>query len=638
MAGRIRQEDIRALQERTDIVQVVSGYLQLRKSGRDAFVGLCPFHAEKTPSFSVSAAKQVYYCFGCGEGGDVFRFLQKVENLSFVEAVEQLARQAGFTLRYEAESATERRAHSRRQVLQRANAEAVALYHRMLLEGREGADARAYLQGRGLPLESLERFQVGYAPGYPDFLLRRMAKSVGPDLLVDAGLVARDASGTLRDRFRGRITFPIHDLSGNAVGIGGRLLAPSDRPAPQVAKYVNSPDTDIYHKSSLLYNLHRAKADIARTGRAFVVEGYTDVIALDAAGVPGVVATCGTALGEDHLRLLSRFAERAVLTFDADEAGLRAAERAFQFHEVFAVDLLVLVLPDGQDPADFVLEGSRRGEAGSVADRFLELADRAVPLVRYMIERAMAGRRPTDVEERARAVRVGLEYVLRLDDPVRRQQYAAVVADLAGASPGSVMLELQQAESRRGGPGERPSRAGGSPVPAPRSATPARESVEHRVEHEALRLAVQVPELVRDRLGRTSAESFTKASYRRVFEALAAAGTEPSAGETAGALVGRIGAESGDQAGRLVAALAIEPLETDVPATSGYVEAVFRRLEEFALSRRIDEVKRRLERLNPQREAAEYGPLFEEFAALVGARRRLREAAGEAGGEPTAGP
>ncbi len=426
MAGRIRNEDKEAVRERIDLVQVVSAHLQLKKAGRDSLVGLCPFHAEKTPSFSVGAGKQLYHCHGCGEGGDVFKFLEKVEGLSFVEAVERLASQVGITLRYEGETAADRRQVGRKQVLHKAVAEAAALFHRMLTEGREAADARGYLRERGISEASIERFGIGYAPGYPDFLLKRMTKAFSPEIMLEAGLGAKDSVGAIRDRFRGRVMFPIHDLSGNAVGFGGRLLVGAN-PPPNAAKYVNSAETPIYHKSSLLYNLHRAKGEITRSGRAFLVEGYTDVIALDQGGVGSAVATCGTALGEEHIRLLARFTEKVILAFDSDEAGARAAERAFQFHQQYPVDLAVLVLPEGQDPADFAMaRGTEAGEA------FAELAREAVPLVQFMLERTLRGRDRSTVEDRVRAVQAGLVVVASLDDPVRRQEYARILAGMVG--------------------------------------------------------------------------------------------------------------------------------------------------------------------------------------------------------------
>jgi DNA primase len=353
--ARIRQDDIDAVKERTDIVQLVGNYLTLKKSGHDSLSGLCPFHQEKTASFSVSPSKQVFYCFGCGKGGDAITFLRELEHLSYVEAIERLAQTVGVHLRYEGDSLAERRAAERRAALYRANEEAAALYRTMLAGGREAEDARAYVTERGIAAEAIERFGIGYAPGYADFLLRRLVGSSGlsPEILLEAGLATRGDDGTVRDRFRGRITFPIEDLQGRNIGFGARVL-PSDPRAGEQAKYLNTAETPIYRKQEILYNLHRARSTIARSGEAFVVEGYTDVIGLAQAGIDNVVATCGTALGEKHLALLSRFAERAVLAFDSDEAGARAAERASAFQEAFPIQAVVMVIPEGLDPAEFV--------------------------------------------------------------------------------------------------------------------------------------------------------------------------------------------------------------------------------------------------------------------------------------------
>jgi DNA primase len=607
MAGRIRQEDVEAVRERTDIVQVISGHLQLKKAGRDSLVGLCPFHTEKSPSFSVSPTKQVYYCFGCLEAGDVFKFMEKVESLSFVETVERLASAAGITLRYEGETSGDRKAIGRRQLLHKAIGEAAGLYQKMLLEGKEAADARAYVRSRGIESSSIERFGVGYAPGYPDFLLKRMSKTYSAELLVESGLVAKDTSGASRDRFRGRVMFPIHDLSGNAVGFGGRLLAGPGAP-PNAAKYVNSPETPVYHKGSLLYNLNRAKSDLSRSGRAFLVEGYTDVIGLDQAGIHGAVATCGTALGEDHIRLLARFTEKVVLAFDSDEAGARAAERAFEFHERYPVELSVLVLPEGKDPADFVQAlGAEAGEA------IQALAERATPLVEYMIDRLLLGLDTTSPEAQTRAVRAVVERVLKhLSDPVLREKYAVLTADKIGrttVSENAVLLELQRAEAPAEGPA-RPS---------------ARISPQQKVEREALKLLLQAPRLCEERLGTLDPEWFPTQSYRRAFELIRGAG---GASANISGLVGAaLELSRGDQMGKLIATLAVEPLLGD--PTPDYVERIFLRLEEFALNRQVEELRGQVEKLNPLTSSDEHRVLFERFAKLEGARRRIREA-GEA--------
>lgn len=607
MAGRIRPEDIEAVRERTDIVAVISGYLQLKKAGGDRLVGLCPFHTEKTASLSVSPSKQLYYCFGCGEGGNVFSFLRKLENLSFGEVVERLAGPVGITLRYEGQTSSDRRTAGRRQALHRAIAEAARLYQQMLMDGREAAEARAYVSGRGITPASVERFGIGYAPGYPDFLLKRLAKTYSPELLVEAGLVSKDDAGNVRDRFRGRVTFPIHDLSGGAVGFGGRLLAGANSP-PNAAKYVNSPETPLYRKGTLLYNLNRAKADITRTGRAFLVEGYTDVIALDQAGVTTAVATCGTALGEEHLRLLARFAPSVVLAFDSDEAGARAAERAYQFHEKFPVNILVLVLPEGQDPADFVLVH------GEQAGPDLEaLTGTAVPLVEYMIGRTLVGRDLSGIEDRARAIRAGLALVAGLDDPVRRQEYARVLAGKVGEPEVSVMLQLEQTLGSQGfsrAESERPAKSRMPPA--------------QKVEREALKLLLQAPELCAERTVDIDADHFSTPGYRTAFE-LIREGDGHSAAPSALVAMAHDRAR-GDQLGKLLAALAVEPPETVGPATRAYADQVFLRLQEFALKRQADELQKQLERLNPVKHEEEYQVLFERFVRLEGARRKIRAA------------
>jgi DNA primase len=601
--ARIRQDDVDTVRERTDIVQLVSQYVSLKKAGADRHAGLCPFHTEKTPSFGVSPSKQVFHCFGCGAGGNAFHFLERIENVTFTEAVERLAKQAGITLRYEGVSSGERRAMSRKQVLFRANARAAELYHRMLLEGREGADARAYLQERGITKDSVEEFGIGYAPGYPDFLLRRMSRDFSPEILVEAGLALKDQRGGIRDRFRGRVVFPLHDLSGQAVGFGGRLLQsqPADGSGPTLPKYVNSPETPVYRKGELLYNLNRAKTEVSRSGTAYLVEGYTDVIALHQAGEPTGLATCGTALGEGHFGLLRRFARRAVLAFDSDEAGARAAERAYAFHERYPVEALVLVLPEGLDPADLVKE---RGP-----EAFRQAAEAAIPLVEYMIRRATRGVDTGDAEERARGVQAGLPIVAGLANEVRRQEYAALLADLMGVSTESVLFELQRT---------RPPQQPGVAVPAPEARPGQPRSPTREVEKEALKLVAQRPDISLEYLDGVEEDRFTTERYRKALALLREPGTSSSASAERAAELGLA---------ELMAEITMEPLKGE--ATSHYAQQVFSRLEELSLGRRIDTMKKRLERLNPTRDPQSYDSLFEELIALEGRRRRVRARAGE---------
>ncbi len=597
MAGRIRAEDIETVRERTDIAKVVGEFLALKKAGHDSLVGLCPFHAEKTPSFSVSPSKQVYYCFGCGAGGDAVRFLQEIENLTFVETIERLARMTGTQLHYEGDSPAERKAASRRQALFRANEEAAALYRQMLIDGREGAEARTYLEERGIGSEAAERFQIGYAPGYPDFLMRRLAKRLSPDLLVEAGLVAKDGEGGMRDRFRGRITFPIRDLSGRHVGFGGRVLPSSDG---KVAKYVNTSETPIYRKSELLYNLDGAKSAATRGGEVFVTEGYTDVVAMVQGGVEAAVATCGTAVTEPHLRLLSRFAQRAILTFDADEAGARAAERAYAFHENAAVELVVLILPEGLDPAEFVRE--RGGEA------FREFAAGATPLVEYMIRRVVEKADTGSIEGRTRAVDAALPIVAGLKDPVRRQQYAHLLAELTNVADESLMAKLGASEapaspaggSQHGGHTQRPT-------------TGRRPPVQERVEREMLRLLARDTDVLRRFGDRLTAEHFQSDANRALFEKLV---------ESGGDVRSLAGDSADERTAKTVSQLTVEPLEGD--PTMDYAEGVWLRLEELSLQHKSGEKRRQLQKLNPVTDPG-YDELFHELIAIDAELRRLRE-------------
>lgn len=592
MAGRIRDDDVAAVRERTDIVKLVSGYLTLKRSGADSMSGLCPFHTEKSPSFSVSPSKGVYYCFGCGVSGDAIRFLRELEHLDFAEAVERLARDAGVTLRYEGDTAGARKAASRRQALHDANERAAALYEETLRGAPQAEAARAYLTSRSIDPATAATFGIGFAPGPADFLLKRLpAKGTPAEILVEAGLAIRDqSSGAIRDRFRGRITFPIHDLQGRAIGIGARVL-PGDR--EDGPKYLNSPETPIYRKGETLYNLHRAKGAIARSGDAYVVEGYTDVIALAKAGIDNVVATCGTALGEGHFRLAARFAKRMILVFDGDEAGARAAERAYAHLEAFAVQPVVLVLPEGLDPADLV---TTRG-----GDALRALADEARPVVEYMIRRTIGRIDRSSVEGQAAAVAAAVPLVQGLTDPVRRSEYAHLIADLTSVSEAAV----QQAVRRKGAPQAKEFRT-----------TVQRLSAQERVERELLRLLVRDAKVWAELADRLTEEHFVSDEHRERFRELVAAGGDVRASVGAGS-----DAEAGsDPSAAGLAALAVEPLEGE--PSLRYAEDVWRRLQQFVLKRRNVAMRQRLAEMTPGDEG--YDRVFQE---LLATDRELRSLA-----------
>ncbi|MDH5225101.1 MAG: DNA primase [Actinomycetota bacterium] len=592
MAGRIRDDDIQTVKERTDMVQLASQYLTLKKAGADRMVGLCPFHQEKTPSFGISPSKQLYYCHGCGAGGDSIRFIRELEHLSYVEAVERLAQQAGVSLRYEGDSPDARRAAARRHALIRANEQAAELFANMLADGREAADARAYLTARGITTDAVATFGLGYAPGYPDFLLRRLsqARDLSPEVLLEAGLATRGDDGTVRDRFRGRLIFPIHDLQGHGIGFGARIL-PSDPRASEQAKYLNTAETPIYKKHDVLYNLHRARAPIAKSGEVFVVEGYTDVIGFSQAGIDNTVATCGTALGEAHFRQLSRFAERAIMAFDSDEAGARAAERAAEFQEAFpSVQTVVMIMPEGLDPAEFVAKHGAEGVR--------EAAKRARSLVEYMVRRTIGRHDLSSVEGQSRAVADAMPIIEGLTDPVRRSEYAHLVADLAGVTEFSVVQALDA--RRRGQPAE---------VVVE---TPRRMSARDKVEREMLKLLVRDRSVYDEYAAQLTDDHFRSATARKALTALHEAGGDASV----------VAGGDDEKLGALLSSLAVEPL--DGGGGPDYAISVWSRLQEFVLKHRSDALRMQLQKLNPTTDEG-YEELFAQLVSIDGELRRLRQ-------------
>jgi len=592
LAGRIRDDDIQVVKDRTDLVQVASQYLTLKKAGADRVVGLCPFHQEKTPSFGISPSKQLYYCHGCGAGGDAIRFVRELEHLSYVEAVERLAQQAGVHLRYEGDSPEARRAAARRQALFRANEQAAELYAQMLADGREADDARAYVEERSISPEAVEMFGVGFAPGYPDFLLRRLsqARDLSPEILLEAGLATRGDDGTVRDRFRGRLIFPIHDLQGHGIGFGARIL-PSDPRAGEQAKYLNTAETPIYKKHEVLYNLHRARTAIARGGEVFVVEGYTDVIGFSQAGIENTVATCGTALGEGHFRQLARFTQRAVMAFDSDEAGARAAERAAEFQERFpSVQTVVMIMPEGLDPAEFV---AKHG-----ADGVREAATGARPLVEYMVRRTIGRHDLSSVEGQSRAVADAMPIIEGLTDPVRRSEYAHLVADLAGVTEFSVVQALDA--RRRGRPGE---------VVVE---TPRRMSARDKVEREMMKLLVRDRAAYEEYAPQLTDEHFRSATARTALSALREAGGDASV----------VAGGDDERLGAILSSLAVEPLDGE--GGPDYALSVWSRLQEFVLKHQSDALRMQLQKLNPTTDEG-YDDLFARLVAIDGELRRLRQ-------------
>ncbi len=350
--------DIDRVREATDLVELISEVTKVRKSGRSV-MAVCPFHEEKTPSMSVDRGRGLYHCFGCGEGGDVFSFVEKTQGVDFPEALEMLARKAGITLIQDPDAARKR---GRREAAVEAIRRAVDVYHTRLKKSDDAGPARAYLRHRGYDVDVIDEWKMGFASVDWDTLTKAL-RTAGVDdrSMLDAGLARRGKHG-LYDVFRGRLMFPIHDVRGDPVGFGGRRVEDVARDSTNNpdAKYVNSAESIVYHKANILFALDRARKTIAAEGQAVIVEGYTDVIAMHQAGIRTAVATCGTALGDGHFELLRRFSEKVVLAFDSDEAGAKAALRSDELESPFRLDLdlRVAVMPDGLDPADLV-HGSR---------------------------------------------------------------------------------------------------------------------------------------------------------------------------------------------------------------------------------------------------------------------------------------
>ena len=481
-------DDIARVRAATDIVAIIGEHTEIKRSGRQ-WMARCPLHGERTPSLSVSPEKGVYYCFGCQRSGDVITFVQEIEGLDFTGAVEMLAARAGIRLNYT--SRDEGAARSRRKRLLEAVARARDFYHQRLLDGPDAGPARNYLRSRGYDGDLVRRWKLGWAPDGWDHLARHLRLS--DEDLGDSGLGFVNRGGRQQDFFRGRILFPITDERGDPVGFGGRIMPGIDGP-----KYMNtSTEARTYDKSRVLYGLHEHRKQIVKAGRAVVCEGYTDVIGCAEAGIELAVATCGTALTEEHVRLLKRFsADRLVLAFDADAAGAAAAGRVYAWERQFELEVLVADLPPGKDPGDL---GRSEPEALHRA------IDNALPFLQFRVDRALAGADLSTIESRARSAERAVAVVNEHPDPMVRDPHVVEIADRCHVDPDHLR------RFAAGGPSMAPARSPG--------AAGARGSADNRLtpEDEALQLAVHRPDEV---AGRLHATLFGDPVHREAFEAL----------------------------------------------------------------------------------------------------------------------
>ena len=440
--------DVARVRETADLVEIAGEHVQLKRSGRQ-WMAICPFHEERSPSLSVNGEEGVWYCFGCQEGGDTIDWVRRIHHLDFVEAIEWLAARTGLTLTRTTSSVQ----RTRRSTLTGLTSQAARWYHAQLLTSSDATEARDYLADRGFAGEVLEEFQLGWAPAGWDELIKHLG--AGEADTTAAGLARTNRAGRLQDVFRSRIVFPIRDVAGDVIGFGGRLLPGADGP-----KYINSSDGPLYRKRQALYGLHKAKAAIVKAGAAVVCEGYLDVIGSHIAGVTTAVASCGTALGGDHLGLLGRFTDRVILAFDADTAGANAASRLHDLEAEHGVAIDVAALPAGTDPADLAIAQPAQLQT-AVAD--------AVPLLRFLIDRTISESRTDGIEARVRTAEQALALIAEHPSRLVQDEYLMSVA--SRLSLDSDLLRDRLDEVRR----QRPGRHGTTPPPPAATTAPVPE-------------------------------------------------------------------------------------------------------------------------------------------------------------------
>lgn len=642
MAGRIPDRDITAIREQTRIEDIVGDYVALRRAGADSMKGLCPFHDEKTPSFHVRPNHGHFHCFGCGEGGDVYAFIQKIEHVSFVEAVELLADRVGYTITYTGAPSRVQRDRGSRSRLLAANA-AAAEFYAEALDSDEAAPARQYLLDRNFDAEAAKRFGCGYAPSGWDTLTKHLLRKGFEFKELEAAGLSREGRRGPMDRFHRRLLWPIRMSSGEVIGFGARRLFDDD---PIQAKYVNTPETVLYRKSQVLFGLDLAKRDIAKGHQAVVVEGYTDVMAMHLAGVTTAVAACGTAFGDEHLAMLRRlmmddhfFRGELIYVFDGDEAGRAAAIKAFDGEQKLAGQSYVAVADDGMDPCDLRLA---HGD-GALRD----LVARRTPLFEFVIRAALEEHDLDSAEGKVTALRRCVPMVARIKDSMLRDEYARRLAGWVGwAEVGQVLARVrEEAAKGSGGSGRAPARTRGGrqripdggaadgngdgaaaaqwPDPADPALWPQRE---------ALKAALQYPALAGPVFDSLTADSFTHPGYAAVFAAIAAAGGVSAGAANVGSgaqWIDAVREHAGSPAvAKLVNELGVEAINVDDDERRHrYIGGVLARLQEVWVGRQIAEVKSKLQRMSPVEQGDEYHALFGDLVAMEAYRRSLLEQA-----------
>lgn len=613
MTGRIRDEDVAYVREHAPIDEVIGDYVQLRNAGGGQKKGLCPFHDEKSPSFHVTPAKGYYHCFGCQVGGDVISFVMKMDHLSFAETVERLADRIGYVLRYEDGGGSSKQVPGMRARLIEANRFAALFYQEQLATSPTAQVGREFLLARNFDVDAAKHFAVGYAPDDWDALTKHLrGKGFSVEELTVAGLSQEGQRGPI-DRFRHRLMWPIKDMSGDVVGFGARKL--STEPSDTSPKYLNSPETPIYKKSSVLYGLDLAKKEIARKRQVVVVEGYTDVMAAHLAGVTTAVATCGTAFGDDHIRILRRllmdddaFKGEVIFTFDGDAAGRKAALRAFADDQKFVSQTFVAVEPDGLDPCEL------RQQKGDPAVR--DLVARRVPLFEFAIKSTLAGYNLEHPEGRVAALAEAAPLVAQIRDRSLRPEYARLLAGWLGMEVEAVTGAVVRSQ-KQSAPVLAKAQSDGNWRPDPADPRLA-------LEREVLKVAIQAPTLLPD-FAEIEATAFTHPAYTCVRESIdKSAADRADSGDWIGTLLGN---SEEEQVQALVRELAVEPVRANGALDARYAASVSARLRELAVGRTIAELKSKLQRINPVDQADVYNQAFMDLVQLEARRRNLHEKA-----------
>ena len=610
MSGRIKEEDVAHVRERSPIDEVIADYVQLKSAGGGQKKGLCPFHDEKSPSFHVTPSKGFFHCFGCQASGDVIAFLMKIDHLSFTETIERLADRMGYQLRYEQGNFTPAPAGNRSRLIA-ANALAAKFYQEQLNTSPLAAHARELMTKRGFDKGACETFGVGYAPDEWDGLtkfLREQGFTI--DELETAGLSKMGQRGPI-DKFRNRLTWPIKDISGDVVGFGARKLASDEE--DQGPKYLNTSETPIYKKSQVLYGLDMAKKEIAKKRQVVIVEGYTDVMAAQLAGITTAVATCGTAFGADHIRIIRRllmdddaFRGEVIFTFDGDAAGQKAAMRAFTEDQKFVTQTFVAVEPNGLDPCDL------RQQKGDLALR--DLIAKRVPLFEFAIRTELALHKLDSAEGRVNALNATAPLVAQIRDKSLRPEYTRLLAGWLGVEVETVSSAVAQGVKRQ----PQQSAPATNEEEAPQVQwRPNPQEPRLILEREVLKARLQMPTLISN-WREIESGAFSHPAYIQLAQIIAAADEKSSI---------EIEQITDENMRSLFTELNVEPIRADGEVTGHYVESIVARLREVGISRAIAELKSSLQRLNPVENEQEYNQAFASLVALETTRRGLHDLA-----------